>query len=132
MEDAAPGIFTADGSGAGQALAWRTGSPDLALIPNFRFQGKPALPGDKISVLVTGINCVENFGTDRPLMNLGSMPVSIDSIIASAQKAGACEVGITVPDGIYGDAVQLTLDVIRSDGRILTGNTASIAIDDQR
>lgn len=131
MEDVAPGIFTADGSGVGQALAWRTGSSDLALVPSFRFQGKPALPGDKVSVLVTGINCIENFGSDKASMNLGSMYVPIDSLASSAQKPGACEVGITIPEGIYGDAVSLTLNAMRTDGRNLTSNIASIAIDNK-
>jgi uncharacterized protein (TIGR03437 family) len=131
MEEAAPGIFTADGSGAGQALAWRTDSSDLALIPNFRFQGKPVQPGDKVSVLVTGINCIEVFGTEGPVMNLGNASIPIDSIAASSQKAGACEVGITIPDGTHGDAVPLTFDVKRRDGRVVTSNIASIAIDNE-
>jgi len=132
MQEVAPGIFTADGSGAGQALAWRTGSSDLVLVPSFRFQGKPALAGDKISVLVTGINCVENSVREKPLLNLSNLYVPIDSLVESTRKAGACEVGITVPEGRYGDAVPLTLDVIRSDGRIVTSNIASIAIDNDR
>jgi uncharacterized protein (TIGR03437 family) len=131
MSDIAPGIFTVDGSGSGQAIAWRTGTSDLALIPSFRFQGKPALPGDKISVLVTGIKCDENFGALKPLINLGNTNLPIDSLTRSTQKAGACEVVITVPDGLYGDAVPLTLDVPRSDGRSLISNVASIAIDNQ-
>jgi uncharacterized protein (TIGR03437 family) len=132
MADIAPGIFTVDGSGSGQAIAWRTGSPDLALIPNYRFMGKPALSGDQISVLVTGIKCDENFASPQPLMNLGNTSVPIDSLTASAQKAGACEIGITIPEGIYGDALPLTLDVPGSDGRTSTSNIASIAVDNPR
>jgi uncharacterized protein (TIGR03437 family) len=132
MEDVSPGIFTADGAGDGQALAWRTGSPDLASIPSIRLQGKPALAGDKVSILVTGINCVENFAKEKALMNLGNLYVPIDSLAASSRKAGACEVGITIPQGVHGDAVPLTLEVMRSDSRTLTSNVASIAVDAER
>ena len=65
-------------------------------------------------------------------MNLGTVSVPIDSLAASAQKAGACEVGFTIPEGIYGDAVPLTLDVMRSDGRVLTSNITSIAVENRR
>jgi uncharacterized protein (TIGR03437 family) len=132
MHDAAPGIFTIDGSGSGQAIAWRSDSTDLAVIPTFRNQGKPALSGDKISVLVTGINCSENSSAEKLLISLSNTSVSVDSLTASARKAGACEIGFTVPDGVAGDAVPLTLGVIRSDGRSLTSNAASIAIGNER
>jgi uncharacterized protein (TIGR03437 family) len=132
MEEITPGIFTADGSGTGQALAWRTGSSDLALIPSFRLQGKPALAGDKVSVLVTGVNCVESFGAGNLLLSLGDTHIPIDSVAASARKAGSCELGITIPEGIYGDAVPLTLDVRRSDGRIVSSNSASLAVGDKQ
>ena len=132
MQVSAPGIFTIDGSGSGQALAWRADSGDLAVIPNFRFQGKPSLPGDKLSILVTGIDCVENFGAVKPLINLGNTAVAIDSVTGSTRTVGACEVGITIPDGVEGDAVPLTLGVIRSDGRVVTSNAPSIAIDYKR
>ena len=65
-------------------------------------------------------------------MNMGNLYVPVDSLAAAPWKAGACEVGITIPEGIYGDAVPLTLDMIRSDGRIVTSNVASIAIDHER
>jgi uncharacterized protein (TIGR03437 family) len=132
MADTAPGIFTVDGSGSGQAIAWRTGSSDLALIPTYKFQGTPALPGDQISVLVTGIECDENFGAQKPLVRLGNTVVPIDSLTASVQKAGACEAGITIPENVSGDAVPLTLNVPRSEGRTSTSNIASIAVDNQR
>jgi uncharacterized protein (TIGR03437 family) len=129
MEEVTPGIFTEDGSGVGQALAWRTDTLDLTSVPSFRYPGKPALPGDRISVLVNGIHCDENSGTLKPLMNLGNLYVPIDSLAASARKPGACEVDITIPEGIHGDAVPLTLHVLRDDGRLVTGNVTSIAIE---
>jgi uncharacterized protein (TIGR03437 family) len=132
MEEVAPGIFTVDGSGTGQALAWRSDSSDLALIPNHRLEGKPVLAGDKVSVLVTGVNCVESFGAEKLLMNLNDLHVRIDSLKGSARKAGACELGITIPEGVYGDAVPITLDVMRNDGRTVTSNIASLAVANKR
>jgi len=131
MQDAAPGIFTVDGPLAHQALAWRTGSDDMALIPNFLNQGKPVQPGDKVSILVTGIDCSENYGAQKPQISLNNVTVPITSITSSSRKKGACEVGITIPDGPGGDAVPLTLTVTGSDSRILTSNTASIAVENQ-
>jgi uncharacterized protein (TIGR03437 family) len=131
MRDAAPGIFTVDGSGSGQAFAWRTESADLAFVPNFKSQGKPAAPGDKLSILATGIDCDGNSDKAKALLNLGNVSVTVDSLTPSDRMAGACEIGVTVPEGLTGDAVPLILDVTRSDGRILSSNTASIAIENE-
>jgi uncharacterized protein (TIGR03437 family) len=131
MHDAAPGIFTVDGPVPHQAFAWRTDSGDMALIPNFRNQGKPVQPGDKVSILATGIDCSENYSAQKPQITLNSLAVPITSITGSSRKIGACELGITIPDGPGGDAVPLTLTVTGNDGRILTSNTASIAVENQ-
>ena len=131
MHDAAPGIFTVDGPVPHQAFAWRTDSGDMALIPNFRNQGKPVQPGDKVSILATGIDCSENYSAQKPQIMLNSLTAPITSITSSSRKIGACELGITIPDGLGGDAVPLTLTVTGSDGRILTSNTASIAVENQ-
>jgi uncharacterized protein (TIGR03437 family) len=129
MGDAAPGVYTVDGSGSGQAVAWRTGTSELSLIPSFLFHGKPALPGDQISMLVNGINCAANPGAQKPLVILGEQRVPGNSLRESALTAGACEVGFTVPDGVTGDAVPLSIEVLQSDGRLVPSNAAFITVE---
>jgi uncharacterized protein (TIGR03437 family) len=128
MSELSPGIFTVDRPGSGQAIAWRSDSSDLALIPSYRFEGKPVLAGDAVTILATGINCRENYGAQNLSISLGGMQIPIDSFSASTHLPGACEVNVTIPRGTYGDAVPMILHATRSDGRIVASNAASIAI----
>lgn len=125
----APGILTINRSGTDQALAWRTGSADLSAIPNFRTPGKPVLSGEQLTVLVTGIDCASDHGSGLVSIRLGELAVPVESV-AKAEAPGACEIGITIPRGISGDAIPVTLSLSEGNGRIMTSNVASIAVED--
>jgi uncharacterized protein (TIGR03437 family) len=129
MAESAPGILTADGSGTGQALAVHPGSTELAAIPNFRMSGKPAIPGDSLTVLATGIDCSSNSASRQPHLRVGADQAQIISVTESPRFAGVCEIGFVVPAGVFGDGVSLTVDVLRGDGKIASSNTTSISVD---
>jgi uncharacterized protein (TIGR03437 family) len=130
ISNAAPGIFTTAGTGSGQAIAWRKGSTaKLAAIPTYQNSGQPVLGGDQLTILVTGINCKEDLKAEILQLNVANALVVPDSIDRSS-RPGACEVGITVPDGVSGDAVPLTLSVTDSSGRVFSSNVTSIAVEE--
>ena len=55
VEEAAPAIFTVDGSQQGQALAIRPNSVEPAALPDFRFRAGPAVSGELVSAWANGI-----------------------------------------------------------------------------
>jgi uncharacterized protein (TIGR03437 family) len=127
MRASAPGLLTFDGSGSGQALATQSGSLDLAAIPNARISGKPALAGDTVSFLATGIDCSPQTVPDLSL-TLGQDRVSVTGLKPLAGHAGICEILAAVPAGVIGDAVPTTLILAQSDGREIASNQTTIGI----
>jgi uncharacterized protein (TIGR03437 family) len=127
MQASAPGLLTSDGSGSGQALATQSGSIELAAIPNARFSGKPALPGDIASFLATGIDCSPQTVPNLSL-TLGQDRVSATGLKPLAGHAGICEIQVPVPAGVIGDAVPATLLLVQSDGREIASNQTTIGI----
>jgi uncharacterized protein (TIGR03437 family) len=129
MQETAPGLVTIDGSGTGPALAMHTGSAELAALPDFRLSGRPALPGDSLTVLATGIGCNGSYSSRQPLLKLGSDQARITGIVPSNQIAGVCEIQFVLLSGMFADAVPLTIEVLRSDGQVVRGNTTSLSVD---
>jgi uncharacterized protein (TIGR03437 family) len=126
MREGVPGLFTTDGTGTGQALALRDGSLDLAAIPNARYAGKPALPGDMVSFRATGIDCHPQ---TAPLLslNLGAYLVPAVDARPLAGHAGVCEVLARVPVAA-GEAIPVTLTLLLSDGQQVTSNEGTLSV----
>jgi uncharacterized protein (TIGR03437 family) len=127
----APGILTVNDTGTGQAVAFQSGTSELAALPNPRFQGEPAIAGDLISVVASGIPCDENFSAGRPQLQFGSHVMPVRAIRPAAGYAGACELTFEVPAGIAGDNLMIRLQVMHYDGTTANSNPASIAVGDR-
>ncbi len=128
MQDVAPGILTAGSMAKNQALAFIGDSLRLAAVPNFEIAGQPAVAGDTLSVLVSGIGCNEDLTTRQPTLTLGTQFVAINSIEPAAEAAGICRISATVPAGVYGDSVPLTMQLLHNDGTPAASNTAFVAV----
>lgn len=131
MQVSAPGLLTADGSGTGQALAAQTGSLDIAAVPNARFSSKPALPGDTVSFLATGIDCSPQTASNLNF-TVGQDRVSVIGLKPLAGHAGICEIQAPIPGGVIGDAVPVTLLLVQGNGLEVTSNQTTIGIAAQR
>jgi uncharacterized protein (TIGR03437 family) len=132
LQEAAPGVFTVDGSGRGQALAVQPLAARLTAIPNFRYLGNPALAGETVTVLATGIPCSKDGVDQRLTARLNQQDTTLEAIAPSAMYAGACNVGVKVPAGITGDALELQLEVVTTGGSVVTSNTTTIAVGARR
>jgi trimeric autotransporter adhesin len=127
MEETAPGLFSANGSGSGQGLI--THARGLAALPRLEMDGTPAVAGDTVSLYATGINCSES-STDRlPLIYFGTAVKPVTSITPST-FAGICELRAVVPEGISGSRVELFLETARTDATLVRSNSVSLAIDE--
>ncbi len=125
--DAEPGIFTVDRAHNGQALAVRTGSSDLAALPNDRFNAMPLFSGDQLTVYTTGVACNDAAGVR---LKVGDAIATITSLKAAAKSAGVCEVTAEVP-GVAGDKLPLSLEVTRADGTLATSNHPSVTVEER-
>jgi uncharacterized protein (TIGR03437 family) len=119
LAKAAPGLFTADSSGQGQAVAL---NQDLSV----NSASNPASPGSLLSLFATGGGPTSPDSTDgslgAPPLPLLSLPVTVTiggqpadvsyAGAAQGQVAGMVEITVKVPSGIAaGKAVAVTLQI---------------------
>ena len=126
----APGILTVDGSGKGQARAMVAGSSEYAAVANPHFPGSPAVAGDSLLFLATGIACDANSSNGSLQASIGRHLSPILSIQPSAAYAGICELTVSLPYGIAADTVPFWFDVVHFDGTVGRSNSVSIAVAD--
>jgi hypothetical protein len=125
----APGILAVDETGSGQALAYRTGSTDIVALPNPIFTAQPAVAGEFVSLLVTGVRCEDSFQSGRPQLQLGGRVISPQTIKTAPGYAGACELTFEVPQGITSDSLPVRLYIAHYDGTLAQSNEVSIAVE---
>lgn len=125
--DLAPGILTVRRSSRNQALAFIDGSFQLSAIPNSEAGGEPARPGDTLTILATGIG-VAGGPPQTAVVQFGSA-VAVVAVI-EPEYDGISRLRMTVPTGISGARVSLTIRMIRADGSPVQSNTAFIAVEE--
>jgi trimeric autotransporter adhesin len=125
----APGILVVDEIGSGQALAYHTGSADIVALPNPIYPAQPAVAGEFVSLLVTGLHCEDSFQSGRPQLQLGGRVLSPQSVKTAPGYAGACELTFEVPQGISTDSLPVRLYIAHYDGTLAQSNEVSIAVE---
>ena len=129
MQEAAPGIIMRDTSPRSAAFMQFSSWSGMVGIPNYLHAGQLALPGDSVTLWVTGVNCTGKNRGPSPLISVGGNPVAVDSFDAVSERPGTCRVRITLPETLApGDAVPIVLDLIGGNGQVFRSNTASIAV----
>ena len=98
-------------------------------IPNYSHAGQVALPGDSVTLWVTGVNCTENDQVPNPVIRVGGNPVAADSFAAVPERPGICALKMRLPETLTSDeAVPVTLDLSGSSGQVFSSNTAFVAV----
>lgn len=127
MQASTPQLFTVADSENGQALAVRSGTSDLAAIPNEKLSGKPALAGDTLAFQATGIACsMDSVYSLSVEMGLDVIPIT--SLESVSGHAGVCQVEVVVPPSAAGDAVPVSLRVLGAGGAKTTSNQSIISV----
>lgn len=127
-KDSAPGIFTMDGLGKGQAAAAIFGGLRLAMARNYRFASQPAQPGDSLWLSVTGLSA----GADasRLVAVIGGAETRVDSLRAMPGWVGVTQVAVTIPAAAsIGDSIPIAIRESLPDGRVANSPAATIAIE---
>ncbi len=122
---AAPGIFTVDGSGAGQALAIVEGTNRVAMRPNYRTAAQPATEGDRVVIYATGIDSLA-----RLTARIAGQELTPLAVLPAPNRPGVFQVIVTVPGSatLHGE-VPISLAGRRSDGVEVTSNRATIMLE---
>jgi uncharacterized protein (TIGR03437 family) len=131
MQSSAPGLYSWDGSGQGQGLVTIASRSLLATSRSYQTTGQPAVPGDRISLLATGIGFPE--GAAFLQLKIADSYVAPDSVRAVPGMAGAYQVNVRVPGSVSaGDAIPVVLYISRPDGSTFQSNSITIAIEPAR
>jgi uncharacterized protein (TIGR03437 family) len=125
IRSATPGIFTLDGTGAGQGLVLMPGADSLATIRNPQVAGQPAMSGDQVVVYATGIDRLANV-----IVQIGEVQVTPASIGAVANRPGLYRIAVTVPSADWeaGD-FPLSLSGDAPDGANWRSNVVKVALE---
>lgn len=120
--EATPGIFSVDGSGGGQGAVMHAGTATLAMVPNYRYRSREALPDEMVTIYSTGIAAARDVS-----IVAGGVEVSPQSIEAMTEQAGMYEVTVRLPAGLADGDMPVSLKVTKADGTVLMSNTVWIA-----
>ncbi|HUI56980.1 MAG TPA: putative Ig domain-containing protein [Bryobacteraceae bacterium] len=123
--DLALGIFSLDGSGAGQGMVMRPGATSLAMIRNYRYDAQPVEPGESILVYATGLDEATSV-----VAAIGDVPVVPDTVTPTPGLAGVWQISLRVPrEAMAGNSVPVTVTALTVGGSTATSNTVTMAIE---
>jgi uncharacterized protein (TIGR03437 family) len=146
MKEAAPAIFSLDGSGTGQGLVIIANTPKIAMLPNPDMDAQaaePAEPGDNLIIYANGLGLVDHEVPDgepaasSPLSQVvATVRVKVGDVFTpvtfaglAPSMAGVYQVNTVLSDLVpSGPEVPVTLEIQLPDGTVLQSNTVTIAI----
>ncbi len=120
--EAAPGIFSLDGSGVGQGMIMHSGTPTVVMIPNYQYPSRAALPNESVTIYATGIASAQHVSVVA-----GGVEVSPESIVPVSDFAGMYQVSAHLPSGPAGGDMSISLKMIMPDGSVVMSNEVSVA-----
>ena len=122
----APGIFSVDGSGAGQGLVAHDDDSTLAMIRNYRYASLPALAGDQLVVYATGVTEAAHL-----LVEIGDTRATVESITPVPGKPGLFLIAVATPQ-VSGSAITAAVRVTGElpGGSAVRSNPVSIALEE--
>jgi len=120
---AAPGLFSLDGSGAGQGRVFRNGAGGVAIIRNYLVTGQPVQAGDQVISYGTGLGNLSNIS-----VKIGD-EVTAASVTPVQDHPGLYQVLLTVPPLAHNNGIPLLLSGNTPEGTIVNTNIVNIAVE---
>ena len=128
MQEAAPGIIMRDASPRSPAFMQFSSGSGMLGLPNYLHASQVALPGDSVTLWVTGVNCSEKNQVQYRSELAAIQLLPIRSTLFP-ERPGICGLKMKLPETLTsGEAVPVTLDLIGSSGQIFSSNTTSVAV----
>jgi uncharacterized protein (TIGR03437 family) len=123
----APGIFSLDGTGKGQAMIFHSGTTELAMIPNYRYVSRAALPGESLTIYATGIDPSAQISAV-----IGGIEVRSQSIAPIPGLAGIYGVVVNVPAEAAENATVYLQAQTLDGSAITTSNKVSVSTEEKQ
>ena len=120
-QEAAPGIFSIDESGAGQGAVLHSTNA-VAMVPNYRYFSEAPMPGDQLHIFATGIDTAA--GISVIMADTEIVPRSIEPVPG---MAGVYRLSVTMPSGLPAENILTFLRIGLTDGSVVTSNKVLIA-----
>jgi len=128
MANDSPRIFALGDSK--QGVVSFSNTSELAMARNSEIPAHPAQPGDQIVLWGTGFGPAGQVNTAQLAVKVGSVDVNADAVQAVPGHAGVYAVQVRVPvSTTFGDNVPVQVQVTGVDGKTLSSNTVTIAIE---
>jgi trimeric autotransporter adhesin len=114
----------------------REGSPEVLLVlhdagiaalPRYDAEATPAAAGETLRVYAKGIACSEPLALP-PALYFDGRYQAVDRMTPGSLE-GVCELTAAVPEGIAGDSVELSVEVVRQDGSRVRSRNVGMAIE---
>ncbi|HTX34306.1 MAG TPA: putative Ig domain-containing protein, partial [Bryobacteraceae bacterium] len=134
MRLATPAILSLDGSGRNQGVisfATASGrSTELAMPRNYQVPAHPAQPGDELLIWGSGLGSPSEVTAGTLQVEVGGMDAAVESIQAVPSHAGVYTIQVRVPAVLdFGDALPVHIQVSTPDGKLVSSNRVTIAVE---
>ncbi len=125
VQAAAPGIYTWSLNGTGTGQAYFANTATKVTIPDYLTPSESPVPGDAISIYVTGINPAVSANS----LTIAGTAVPITSIVALAGQPGNYKINCTIPANMTATtAAAVVVTTTAPDNSTVTSNTATLPI----
>jgi uncharacterized protein (TIGR03437 family) len=124
-QTATPTILSYGDTLANQGLISFVGTTDLVMARNYSVSGHPAQPGDQIAVYVTGLGSTEVLNASAIVVQLGEVPVAVQSVQPVPGRPGLYAIEIQTPPGVPVGVVPVRLQMIAPGGQQFVSNSVS-------
>ncbi len=124
MYPTSPGLYSLDGAGTGQGLVTLAGTSLLAEARDYLGLGRPAEPGDSITIRATGIGTGD---AALPIVTIGDIYAEVLSVQAAAGVIGVYEITAKVPFGVQESNTVSVGVMMPPDPSLFTHSTRSMA-----
>jgi trimeric autotransporter adhesin len=127
MKELTPGVFTINGAGSGHGSVMLSGTVELAAADIPEVSGRPAKPGDIITVYCTGLGRM--FLSESPIMPVIFIDgISAEVVSSASRGAGVYEVDVRIPERVTSGDLTLELRAPTIDSTMLDANRVKISV----
>ena len=129
MLAARPNLLRAQDLDEKQGQVTILGSGRIATVRDYRNAGEPAQIDDLISLRATGLG-ISGSDSGSLLIKIGGEEARVESIVPAPGAAGVSLIQVRIPTTApLGDDIPVSLQLLASDGKRVSSNTVTLAIE---
>jgi uncharacterized protein (TIGR03437 family) len=126
MQALVPTIISLDDSAQSQGLISFYGTNDLVMERNFRVRAQPAQPGDRITILATGLGSAAESLSGTMLVKLSDVHAAVESVQPLSGYAGVYAIQTRVPAALTFGRAPVALQMTTPNGQIVSNSVTAM------